>query len=82
MMAMAVPRNGKFAPVTLGHMRSHGCRELLVYCNSSSCNHGTTMQPGALPDETPIKSLGYLIVCERCGHLGARVTPNWPAHTA
>ena len=23
-----------FAPVTMGHIRSHGCRDLLVYCVS------------------------------------------------
>ena len=23
-----------FVPVTLGHIRSHGCRDLLVYCIS------------------------------------------------
>jgi hypothetical protein len=77
----ANPRTGKFAPVTLGHMRSQGCRDLLVYCNSGRCNHRTTMLLGQLPDDTPIKSLGYVIVCERCGHLGARVVPNWPAQT-
>ena len=26
--------------VTLGHIRSHGCRDLLVYCGSMNCNHG------------------------------------------
>ena len=28
-----------FAPVTLGHIRSHGCRDLLVYCISGRCYH-------------------------------------------
>jgi hypothetical protein len=65
---MANPRTGKFAPVTLGHMRSQGCRDLLVYCNSGRCNHRATMLPGHLSDDTPIKSLDYVIVCERCGH--------------
>jgi hypothetical protein len=23
-----------FEPVTMGHIRGHGCRDLLVYCNS------------------------------------------------
>src|SRR6266404_3175970 len=72
---------GKFAPVTLGHMRSQGCRDLLVYCNSGRCNHRATMLPGHLPDDTPLNSLGYVIVSEPCGHLGARVVPNWPAQT-
>jgi hypothetical protein len=64
--------------VTLGHMRSQGCRDLLVYCNSDRCNHSTIMNVGHLPEDTPIKSLGYGIVCTQCGHLGADVVPNWP----
>jgi hypothetical protein len=61
---------GKLAPVTLGHMRSQGCRDLLVYCNSGRCNHSTIMNVGHLPDETPIKSLGDGFVRAKCGHLG------------
>jgi hypothetical protein len=70
-------RIGKFAPVTLGHMRSLGCRDLLVYRNSGDCNYSTIMNPGHLPHDTPIKSLGAGMVCERCGHVGAHVMPNW-----
>jgi hypothetical protein len=73
---------GKFAPVTLGHMRSQGCRELLAYCNSGRCNHSAIMDVGHLPDDTPIKSLGDRIVCRQCGHLGADVVANWPTHAA
>jgi hypothetical protein len=69
----------KFAPVTLGHMRSQGCRELLAYCKSGRCDHSATMDVGHLPDDTPIKSLGDGIVCAKCGHLGADVVPNWRA---
>jgi hypothetical protein len=72
----------KLAPVTLGHMRSQGCRDLLVYCNSGRCSHSTIMNVGHLPDDTPIKSLGDGIVCAQCGHLGADVVPNWPIHAA
>jgi hypothetical protein len=32
-----------FEPVTLGHIRSHGCRDLLVYCGSGRCHHSATM---------------------------------------
>jgi hypothetical protein len=28
-----------FEPVTLAHIRGHGCRDLLVYCESVWCNH-------------------------------------------
>jgi hypothetical protein len=70
---------GKFAPVTLGHMRSQGCRELLAYCKSGRCKHSAIMDVGHLPDDTPIKSLGDGVVCSRCGHVGADVLPNWRA---
>src|SRR5215831_7432859 len=70
---------GKFAPVTLGHMRSQGCRDLLACCNSGRCNHSTIMNGGHLSGDNPIKSLGKGIVCARCGHVGADVMPNWPA---
>jgi hypothetical protein len=80
-MGMINLKIGKFAPVTLGHMRSHGCRDLLVYCNSGRCNHSTIINVGHLPDGTPIKSLGDGIVCTQCGHLGADVVPNWPERT-
>src|SRR5215471_3980866 len=73
---------GKLAPVTLGHMRSQGCRDLLVYCNSGRCNQSTIMNVGHLPDDTRINSLGDGIVCMRCGHLGAEVVPNWPTHAS
>ena len=26
-----------FEPVTMGHIRGHGCRDLLIYCNSGGC---------------------------------------------
>src|SRR6266540_5852381 len=64
---MTALRTGKFTPVTLGHMRSHGCRDLLIYCKSGHCNHSTTLNLGHLPDDTPINSLGYVIICEQCG---------------
>lgn len=79
--AMRPVKVGKFAPVTLRHMRSQGCRDLLVNCNSGRCNHSTIMNVGHLPDDTPIKSLGDDFVCTQCGHLGADVVPNWPERT-
>ena len=73
---------GKLAPVTLGHMRSQGCRDLLVYCNSGRCKYSTIMNVGHLRDETPIKSLGDGFVCAKCGHHGADMLPNWPTYAA
>jgi hypothetical protein len=29
-----------FPPVTMAHIRGHGCRDLLVYCDSGGCHHG------------------------------------------
>jgi hypothetical protein len=78
---MPAPRTGKFAPVTLGHMRFHGCRDLLVFCNSGRCDYSTFMNVGHLHDVTVIKQLGNGIVCRQCGHVGARVMPDWPAHS-
>jgi len=80
--SMPPDKIGKLAPVTLGHMRSQGCRDLLVYCNSGRCNHSTIVNVGHLPDCTPIKSLGDGFVCAQCGHIGADVAPNWPTHAA
>jgi hypothetical protein len=52
-----------FAPVTLGHIRSHGCRDLLVYSSSGGCHHSATMNADWLPDETPVRSLCPGMVC-------------------
>ena len=73
---------GKLAPVTLRHMRSQGCRDLLAYCNSYRCDHSTIINVGHLPDDTPIKSLGDGFVCAQCIHLGADVVANWRTHAA
>ena len=66
-----------FESVTLGHIRSHGCRDLLVYCGATDCNHGTVINADHLPDDLPIRSLGPRMVCARCGHRGADVRPDW-----
>jgi len=29
--------------MTLGHIRSHGCRDLLVYCAAVNCNHSSVI---------------------------------------
>jgi hypothetical protein len=49
MGSMALRKNATFPPVTLGHMRGHGCRELLVYCNSERCHHSAGMNADWLP---------------------------------
>ena len=74
---MAVRKADTFEPVTLGHIRSHGCRDLLVYCNSGRCHHGVTMNGDWLSDGTPVRSLCRRMVCTRCGMIGADVRPDW-----
>jgi hypothetical protein len=41
-----------FEPVTLGHIRGQGCRDLLAYCHSGWCNHSSVMNADWLPHET------------------------------
>ena len=60
-----------FEPVTMGHIRGHGCRDLLVYCNSGRCHHSATMNADWLADETPVRSLCRRMVCTKCGMIGA-----------
>jgi hypothetical protein len=32
----------RFEPVTLGHVRYHGCRDFPLYCISGRCHHSVT----------------------------------------
>ena len=78
---MTARQRETFPPVTLGHIRGHGCRDLLVYCESVWCNHSTVMNADWLPDETPVRSLCARMVCTRCGLVGPDMRPDWSAHT-
>jgi hypothetical protein len=77
---MAGKKGETFEPVTLGHIRSHGCRDLLVYCGSINCNHSTTMDADHMPDDTAIRLLGARMVCTKGGHVGADVRADWSPH--
>jgi hypothetical protein len=77
---MALRKNATFPPVTLGHIRGHGCRELLVYCNSGRRHHSAGMNADWLPDVTPVRSLCRRMVCTQCGMIGADVRPDWGPH--
>ena len=68
-------------PVTMGHIRSHGCRELLVYCTSIWCNHSAKINAGWLHDETVLLALERRMVCTACGLIGADVRPDRSPHT-
>jgi len=63
---MVIRKKERFEPVTLGHIRSHGCRDLLIYCGSINCNHSTTINADHLPDDTVIRALGPKMVCTKC----------------
>jgi hypothetical protein len=67
--------------VTLGHIRGHGCRDVLVYCCDPICNHGVTLNVDHLPDDTPVRSLGARMACSKCGRGGAEVRPDWSPHS-
>jgi len=77
---MAARKAETFEPVSMGHVRSHGCRDLLVYCDSGRCHHSATMNADHLPDETIIRALGPKMVCTKCGYVGADVRPDWSPH--
>jgi hypothetical protein len=68
---MAIKRQQEtFAPVTMGHIRSHGCRD----------HHSATLNGNWLPDDTAVRSLCSRMVCTRCGMLGADVRLDWSPH--
>jgi hypothetical protein len=50
------------APVTLGRIRSHGCRDLLVYCISGRCHHSATLNGDWLSDEYSAKAWPALMI--------------------
>jgi hypothetical protein len=69
-----------FPPVTMGHIRGHGCRDLLVYCDSGRCHHSATLTGDRFPDDLPVRSLCRRMVCTVCGMIGADVRPDWSPH--
>jgi hypothetical protein len=38
------PTPYRVPPVTMGHLRSHGCRRLLIYCSTGLCHHRATIE--------------------------------------
>ena len=45
-------------PVTLGHIRSHGVRHLLIYCSAGLyCHHSAVINADRWPDETVLLEL-------------------------
>ena len=75
-----VPKVQTFPPVTMGHIRGNGCRDVLVYCSSGHCHHSATMNGDGFPDDLPVRSLCGRMVCTVCGMIGADVRPDWSPH--
>jgi hypothetical protein len=64
-------------PVTLGHIRSHGVRNLLIFCATGRCHHSAAINADRWPGETTLIGLCPKAVCTKCGMIGADVRPNW-----
>jgi hypothetical protein len=64
--------------VTLGDLRAHGVRRLLIYCSEGLyCCHSATIDAERWPDETAVRDLCPKAVCTKCGMIGADVRPDW-----
>ena len=77
---MSSYRRESFPPVTMAHIRAHGCRDLLVYCDSGRCHHSARLEGDWPTDETPVRSLCARMICTQCGYIGADVRRDWSPH--
>ena len=71
---MPVRRIETFPPVTMGHIRGHGCRDLLVYCSSGHCHHSATMSAqmsGRIGRRVACLATGVAAACSY-GHVRSR----------
>lgn len=68
--------------MTLGNMRVNGVHSLAVWCGRRECHHEAVVDVSTFPDERTVPSFGPRMRCERCGHLGAQVRPNWNERAA
>ena len=57
-------------PVTLGHIRSHGVRRLLIYCSTGLCHHSAVVDADRWPDDTVLLDLDQRAVCTKRGMIG------------
>jgi hypothetical protein len=64
-------------PVTLDHIRSHGCRRLLIYCNAPGCHHSANIDADRWPDATVLRDVDRRAVC---GMIGADARPDRSPH--
>jgi hypothetical protein len=72
------PTRYRGPPVTLGHIRSHGVRHLLICCSQGLyCHHSALINADRWPDETVLLDMNRKAVCTKCGIIGGDVRPNW-----
>ena len=62
-------------PMTLGSMRRHGVRGLLV--TRQHCGHERAVSINEWPDDATVPSFGPCMRCTRCGKLGATAVPKF-----
>jgi hypothetical protein len=58
--------------VTLGHIRAHGCRDLLIYCEAVNCNHSSRMRVTCLRSADPPVPARFASVVVIAGLMCAR----------
>ena len=74
------PRRERYRgpPTTLGDIREHGVRRLLVYCTRGLyCYHSAIIHADRWPDQTVLLDLNPRLVCTKCGIIGGQIRPNW-----
>ena len=67
-------------PMTLGNMRQHGVRSLVIAC--SLCRHEAVISAEPWPDSVPVPTFGPRMVCTDCGIIDADARPNWRGRMA
>lgn len=66
--------------ITLAEMRAGGARGLLVYCADYRCGHHIKISPETVAqwaDDIRLSDLEPKFVCQKCGHRGADVRPDF-----
>jgi hypothetical protein len=65
--------------ITFGEMREQ-TRGLLIYCADYRCSHSIVLAPEQVdqwPDSVRLSDLEPRFTCQRCGHRGADIRPNY-----
>jgi hypothetical protein len=70
---MAVRKRETFPPVTMDHIRGHGCRDLLIYCGSGRCHHSATMNGDCARYAAAWSAADAAISAPTCGRIKRHV---------